>query len=57
MEIFKDINEEEEWASKVRLIFYELGSTDARYYARNFEHICYQWHKYLFWLLGQGVCH
>jgi hypothetical protein len=36
-------------------IFYEMGNTSARYHVRIFERICYQKHRYLFWLSRQGV--
>jgi hypothetical protein len=63
MENWKDINEEEEWASKTRLVTlffmnWELGSINVRYHAEIFEHICYQGHRsYLLWVSEQGVCH
>jgi hypothetical protein len=59
MENWKDISEKEKWDFKVGLVTMfsnELGNINVRYHVGFFEHICYQGHIYLFWLLRQGVC-
>ncbi len=57
LENWKDINEEEEWVNKTRLIILFFMKWEAPIFnVRIFEHFCNRKHIYLFWLQRQSVC-